>query len=141
MKGELAAFAAATLLSAVGAERYNSGEVKTYEEFLYGKFRTRMQGSGKKGTVSSFFTFWNGSEDLPWSEEHWNEIDVELVPSVEDAPFATNIIYSWRQMDTMKIPDFDPADNWHTYEIQWTPQYISWWLDEKEVRKVEGAAS
>jgi len=54
-----------------------------------------MQGSNKKGTVSSFFTFWEGDEDMPFSIEHWNEIDVELVPSITKAPFSTNIIYSW----------------------------------------------
>ena len=41
----------------------------------------------------------------------------------------------------MKIANFDPADDWHTYEIQWTPNYISWALDGQEVRKVQGTAS
>ena len=41
----------------------------------------------------------------------------------------------------MKVQNFDPADNWHIYEIQWTPQYISWKLDNKEVRKVQGGAA
>ena len=55
-----------------------------------------MQGSGKKGTVSAFFTYWEGTQDLPWTKWRWNEIDVELVPSLEANPFATNIIYSGR---------------------------------------------
>ena len=46
---------------------YHSGEVKTKEKFLYGRFGTRMQASMKMGTVSSFFTFWGGTEDEPWS--------------------------------------------------------------------------
>ena len=37
------AFTVATLTGAVNAERrYHSGEIKTLERFLYGKFRTRM---------------------------------------------------------------------------------------------------
>ena len=82
--------------AAANNRRYVSGEIKTKERFQYGKFRTRMQGSGKKGTVSAFFTYWEGTQSLPWNRSRWNEIDVELVPSIEANPFATNIIYSGR---------------------------------------------
>ena len=33
--------------------------------------------------------------------------------------------------------DFDPADDWHTYTMEWTPDYISWNVDGKEVRHVK----
>lgn len=32
--------------------------------------------------------------------------------------------------------DFDPRDDWHTYAMEWTPEYISWSIDGKEVRHV-----
>ena len=41
---------------------YFSGEVKTRDAFRYGKFRTRMQGSGQRGTVAAFFTYWTGDD-------------------------------------------------------------------------------
>ena len=94
-----AAIAVATFAACADANdlrRYISGEVKTHERYQYGKFRTRMQGSGKKGTVSAFFTYWEGTENKKWSKAEWNEIDVELVPSIEANPFATNIIYENR---------------------------------------------
>ena len=43
-----------------GAEAWRSGEVKTRETFKYGKFVARIQGDNKLGTVTSFFTYWNG---------------------------------------------------------------------------------
>ena len=52
-----------------------------------------MQGANKPGTVTSFFTFWNGPD---WSVEGWNEIDVELVPSIYDNPMSMNIIWEWQ---------------------------------------------
>lgn len=137
-----APFSAAVLFGwAAAQELYKSGEIKTQERFLYGRFATRMQGSNKKGTVGSFFTFWEGDSSTPWNIQHWEEIDVEIVPSVTDAPFSTNIIYAWQQMDTEKIYNFDPADNWHTYQIDWTPNYIAWSLDGVEVRREAGTAS
>ena len=51
---------AALLGCGVSANDYFSGEIRTREPFRYGKFRTRLQGSGQKGTVTSLFTFWNG---------------------------------------------------------------------------------
>ena len=31
---------------------------------------------------------------------------------------------------------FDPKDDWHTYAMEWTPDYISWSIDGHEVRHV-----
>ena len=49
------------------AQSYYSGEVKTRNAFRYGKFRTRMQGSGQMGTVAAFFTYWAGDSQMDWS--------------------------------------------------------------------------
>ena len=59
-------------------EPYHSGAVHTVENFQYGRFRTRMRASGKKGTVSSFFTYAEGGAQ---NISLWNEIDVEIVPT------------------------------------------------------------
>jgi len=55
-----------------------------------------MQGSNKNGTVGSFFTFWGGPG---WTQEGWNEIDFEIVPSLTANPITTNIIWQWQQQD------------------------------------------
>ena len=66
----------------------------------------------------------------------WNEIDVELVPSLEH-PFSTNIISANKAMHSEFIEGFELNTNWHDYAIFWTPDYISWFLDGKQVRRVE----
>ena len=58
---------------------YLSGEVKTIESFQYGKFVAKIKAPNKLGTCTSFFTYWDGPK---WFPEKWNEIDVEIVPSV-----------------------------------------------------------
>ena len=97
-----------------------------------------------KGTVSSFFTYWSGDENTAFDPSLWNEIDVELVPSVTAAPFATNIHYGGNgkhNKDPLKIQDFDPDHKYHNYWIEWTPEYISWELNGVEIRRVTGQAS
>ena len=53
---------AASLLAVIGVAQANfrSGSVSTYEKFKYGKFVTRMKAPDRKGTVASFFTYWDG---------------------------------------------------------------------------------
>ena len=84
---------ASAIIAVIGvahAADFRSGSVSTYEKFTYGKFVTRMKAPDKKGTVSSFFTYWDGPHFTP---SEWNELDIEIVPSVEHSPFSMNIIY------------------------------------------------
>ena len=78
------------MIASCAKANYRSGEVRSFETFSYGRFSTRIQGSGKPGTVGSFFTYWTGPN---WSVEGWNEIDVEIVPSIYDDPMSMNIIW------------------------------------------------
>ena len=42
-------------------------------------------------------------------------------------------------MDQEYIKDFYPKPNqWHDYEIIWTPDYVAWELDGKEIRRISG---
>lgn len=96
-----------------------------------------MKAPNKKGTVSSFFTYWNGPDFYPGG---WNELDVEIVPSVSENPLSLNIIFGDGQTkreshDYMR--SFDPKDDWHIYEMAWTPDHIAWSVDNKEVRRVQ----
>ena len=78
------------LTSTLASVPYRSGEVKTWETFQYGRFETRMLASTAPGTVSSFFTYFDGPN---WSEAEWNEIDVEITPSSATNGFSRNLIY------------------------------------------------
>ena len=131
---------AATLIAAVfavaEASEFKSGAVTGFEKFTYGKFITRMKAPNKKGTVSSFFTYWNGPDFYPGG---WNELDIEIVPSVEQNPFSMNVIYGDGEVkrETHDYKDkFDPGDDWHIYEMAWTPDFIAWSIDNKEVRRI-----
>ena len=130
------------IASAMAADNI-SGEIKTLKTYTYGKFITRMQAPDANGTVSSFFTFWDGPE---WYDGGWNEIDVEIVPSMKlhatgyPEVFSTNILYgngsNSHTEDHTYVSLADPTDM-HTYEIEWTPEHIKWSLDGITVRTVD----
>ena len=128
-----------SLLAVIGVAQagFKSGSVSTFEKFTYGKFIARMKAPNQKGTVSSFFTYWDGPGFFPGG---WNELDVEIVPSVKEQPFSTNVIYG-DGMLKQEVHDyahgFDPKDEWHVYEMEWTPDYISFTVDGFEVRHID----
>ena len=77
-------------LVGVAVADYKSGSIATHEKFTYGKFVTKMKTPNKRGTVASFYTFWDGPGFYPGG---WNEIDMNVVPSVSANPISTNVIY------------------------------------------------
>jgi hypothetical protein len=89
---------------------WRSGEVMTWETYKYGKFIAKIMGDDKKGTCTSFFTFWKGDSTEEWSYYGWSELDVELVPSDRDGTFSTNIIWSnmSQNHDTLDLSIADP---------------------------------
>jgi len=139
MKFAVSMLAVVGVANAVPAS-FKSGSVSTYEKFTYGKFVTRMKAPDRKGTVSSFFTYWDGPAFYPGG---WNEIDVEIVPSVERTPLSMNVIYGDGEGKN-EYHDyahaFNPHDEWHTYEFEYTPDYISFSIDGNEVRHLAGDA-
>ena len=130
------AIALVAAFSVAEANHFKSGAVTGFEKFTYGKFITRMKAPAKKGTVSSFFTYWNGPDFYPGG---WNELDIEIVPSVSQNPFSMNVIYgdghTKRESHDYEA-NFDPKDDWHIYEIAWTPDFIAYSIDNKEVRRI-----
>ena len=87
-----------------------------------------MLASTCKGTVSSFFTYWDGPN---WSEPQWNEIDVEVVPSVTTQGFSRNLIYgngAYHTQDQGYLYGIDETQ-WHTYAIEWRPNSVKWFVD------------
>ena len=123
-----------TAFAVAEAQHFKSGAVTGFEKFTYGKFLTRMRAPNKKGTVSSFFTYWNGPNFYPGG---WNELDIEIVPSVAKNPLSMNAIYGDgidKHESHQYSHGFNPKDEWHTYQMEWTPDGISWTIDGVEVR-------
>lgn len=127
--------AAATLM----AKDYSGAELYTNETWMYGKFEARMQMAAGSGTVSSMFLYHNDS--YLGAPEPWVEIDIEILGKNPNS-FQSNIITGYGPGEDTKITSekhhgINPASNesFHTYGIEWTPDYVAWTLDGQVVRK------
>lgn len=139
-----ARFFIATIALAAGAlmandnNVYYGAELHELDEFQteYGKYEARMKMAATSGTVSSMFLYQNGSEQA--SAERWVEIDIEVLGK-NPSEFQSNIITgkAGAQIQSDTKHQLSPAadQGFHTYGIEWTPNYVRWTVDDVEVRK------
>jgi beta-glucanase (GH16 family) len=123
------------------SKAYKGGELsgKTAYDFQYGKIEFRMK-AAKGGGILSTYYLWKDQSGL--STVSWEEVDVEIFGKNNATTWQTNIITGLDELEyseQVHSEDFSLADDFHTYTLEWTPDYISWSIDDKEVRKTIGA--
>ena len=116
-------------LAVQGAELYHT------QTYRYGRFEARVRYAPGEGVVSSFFLW----KDRPNNTGPWNELDFEKIGSA--CQMQTNI---WTGTGTQSAVTTTPSPNicndYHTYTIEWTPDYIAWLIDGVQLRRVTGAS-
>lgn len=135
----LSALILPVFFSAGFAKDYRGAEYRTKESFLYGRFEVRMKASGKEGVLSTFFTYFDGLPNDPWATSKWNEIDIEILGRYTNDVQLNTITPNTTNHVSHIWTDFNPADDYHTYAIEWTPDYVSWFIDGVQVRKQSGS--
>ena len=110
------------------AKIYKGAELRTNASFTYGRFETRLRTFQRSGALASFFTYNDSYPTTPW-----NEIDIEILGRYEhDAQFNT-ITPGQVNHVGHRYTAFNPALDFHTYAIEWTPAYVAWLVDGVEV--------
>ncbi|GME87195.1 hypothetical protein B5S28_g366 [[Candida] boidinii] len=101
--------------------KYSGGTVISSTFYVwYGKVTTKFKSSHLGGVVSSSILYSNVQD----------EIDFEFIGSNLTYP-QTNYYYEGVLNYTNMIPleSSDTFENWHTYEVDWTEDYITWSID------------
>ena len=121
-------------ISMLTAKPYRGGELRTINTYRYGRYEVRMKSAQGSGVVSSFFTYRDYWADGYTSSEHWNEIDLEWLGNHDDK-VQTNLItqYEWNHEELIDV-DFNPHEEFHTYAFEWTPNTLTFFIDEQLVR-------
>jgi hypothetical protein len=123
----------------VAAKNYNGAELYSKNTLKYGRFDVRMRMVSGDGIISSFFLYYNDS--YLGNPEPWQEIDIEVVGKITTG-FQSNIITGTSESKTTseKIHTADNlSQSYHTYTVEWTPDYIAWLFDGTEIRRTTGA--
>ncbi len=128
--------AAATALPAT-AQAIASAELYSTKAHFYGRFEARLRFAPGDGVISSFFLWKEGSEA---ANAFWNELDFEKVGA--SCALQTNAFYG--NPESVHEQEHSVADlcgGYHDYRFDWTPSYIAWSIDGKEIRRDTGATA
>lgn len=126
------------------ARNYSCGEVRLKQRIQYGRIegRFRTPTSGATGFITSLFTY-----DI--ADFQWRELDIELEGG-RPGSMSSNYIYGddanlwffeWQATRTWGAwerlhPTPRPTREWIVYAIEWTPDYVAWFMDGVEVRRL-----
>ena len=119
------------------AKAYKGAEVYSRQSVLHGRMEMRMRMIRGSGLLSTFFTYKNGSEI---GGATWEETDIEVLGKNDAKTWQSNLITGNPRMTSEQLYSVTSslADGYHTYTLEWTPDYVSWSFDGVMVRKTEG---
>ena len=126
------------LSSNARAKNYKSGELETKTRYGFGAFEARIRCAQGPGVISTFFLWRPDSELAPATP--WHEIDFEMGQASADyqtqimTPGANPPLYRTEHAATHML-SARPSQAYFTYRIEWTPDYIAFFVDGREVRR------
>lgn len=138
----LLAITAGLVSHLVNAKAYKGAEIYSSDSYLYGRYEIRMRVANASGVLSTFFTYKNGSEV---GNTFWEEIDIEVLGKDNATQWQSNIILGSSRptihTEQTHTANASLADAYHTYVVEWTPDYVAWYLDGVEVRRITGTST
>lgn len=126
------------------AYEYFCGEVRTKKMYRYGRVEARFKTPAPaqaSGFISSLFTY-------DYRDLQWREIDIEVEGIARRAEtMQSNLIYgngatnwnetrNWGAWEDATHSTNKPLNEWTVYAFEWTPDYIAWFVDGLEVRRL-----
>lgn len=125
--------------SFLNAQRsFTSGEIQSTREVTFGRFEMLMYSSDVSGTTSTFFMWKQGGQN---SDSRWNELDIETFGKSAGS-WQSNPIWQYNDNDqNIKRweeihSDIPVANTWVKFTMEWTPDYIAWFNNDVEVRRI-----
>jgi hypothetical protein len=116
-------------------KKYKGAEYRTKQSYTYGRFEVSMKSAQREGMLSSFFTYYDGGG----GSVNWNEIDIEILGRYSNEVQLNTITPGQTNHVRANMVNFNPALSFHTYAIEWTPEYVAWFIDNTEVYKQTGS--
>ncbi|RMH66006.1 MAG: glycosyl hydrolase family protein [Calditrichaeota bacterium] len=115
------------------AKVYKGAELRTKASYTYGRIEARFMPAEGKGIVASLFTYHEIT-----SLDQWNEIDIEILGRYKDDVQLTTITPNQIGHSSHHYTSFNSHSGYHTYAFEWTPDYVAWFIDGKEVYRQTG---
>ncbi len=96
---------------------FSGGEIRTISDYSFGRYSVEMRTAGASGANSTFFLY-----------SPKTEIDFEFLSKDPTKAWIT-YHFDGESVGTIVDLGFDSSAGFHTYEIEWGPDSISWYAD------------
>lgn len=118
----------------LGVREYSAGALTSNVQYLYGRFEANIKASNASGVLTGFFLHRDSPRQEIDIEIAGNRPDRMLVnvfynPGGEGAKFD----YGYRGAATYIDLGFDASEDYHKYTIEWDPNNIRWFVDNRLV--------
>jgi len=132
--------------AALAQDQHWEAGMQTVGTATFGKWETRMIIPGGTGLIGAYYLFDSEARD----SGSWHEIDMELygmAPNVletkchmHENPPKSALVYHPERIGKWTAP-VDPGKGYHTYSIEWSPDYIRFGFDGTQYRRIERGQS
>lgn len=129
---------AGTADSSGAAKAFLGAEVRSIAALTYGRVRARVKLARGSAVVSSLVTIYT-----PWPADNWNELDIECLGAKPNDVQFNAMVYTGapvrppvtQSVSPTQHPQkvdlgFDPSEEFHTYQIEWTPSGARFSVDD-----------
>jgi beta-glucanase (GH16 family) len=124
---------------------YTSARLKTQgrQAWTYGKIAARMRLPQGQGIWPAFWMLGNNITTVGWPK--CGEIDImEMIGGGEDRDDSVYGTLHWdanghASIGSGRVELVDPEifhDDYHVFEVEWTPTYVAWKIDSVETRRI-----
>ncbi|NQV14882.1 family 16 glycosylhydrolase [bacterium] len=113
-------------------QNYRGAELRTLERFQYGRFEASINPDQGDGFLASFFTY---NDSTPAND--WAEIDFEILGRWNDNVDVNVIDENGSHLRQNPLA-FDAHRDFHSYAMEWTPDYVAWFVDGAEIYRQSG---
>lgn len=124
--------------SSGAAKTFLGAEVRSVDTLTYGRVRARVKLARGSAVVSSLVTIYT-----PWPADNWNELDIECLGAEPNDVQFNAMVYTGapvrppvtQSVSPTQHPQkvdlgFDPSEDFHTYQIEWTPSGARFSVDD-----------
>lgn len=123
---------------------YQAGELRSHQYYGYGCYEIEMKPIEQAGVISSFFLFAGPYDIAPNGNGMHNEIDIEFLGNntrLLQVNYWTNDNRYENAHEKLIHLNFNAADEFHHYAIEWRKQQLSWFVDGQRVHTVKHTAN
>ena len=109
------------------ANSVDGGEIRTQDLQSFGAYEIRMKLPDAPSSITGFFLY--------KAPDYDHEIDIEVFNNERGELLLTTYANNKKQHEYVGELTFDPTEKFHNYRIEYYPEYVAFYIDNRLIQK------